>query len=96
MKTDTGEVLSEASLAASAAIAVTAWTQLNRDDELAKAYGVSLQELLLIAGAAGRATNDEAFAPVVRDGEQAIGRENSVWVARRSERYESPEFGHVD
>jgi TRPM family ion channel/conflict system pore-forming effector with SLATT domain len=83
-------------LAASAAIAVTAWTQLNRDDELAKAYGVSLQELLLIAGAAGRATSDETFTPVVRDGEQAIGRENSVWVAKRSERYESPEFGHLD
>ena len=89
-------LLKAMTLAASAAIAVTAWTQLNRDDELAKAYGVSLQELLLIAGAAGRATNDEAFAPVVRDGEQAIGRENSVWVAKRSERYESPEFGHVD
>ena len=83
-------------LLASAAIAVTAWTQLNRDDELAKAYGVSLQELLLIAGAASRATSEEAFAPVVRDGEQAIGRENSVWVAKRSERYESPEFGHMD
>lgn len=83
-------------LAASAAIAVTAWTQLNRDDELAKAYGVSLQELLLIAGAASRATNEETLTPVVRDGEQAIGRENSVWVAKRSERYESPEFGHVD
>ena len=60
------------SLLASLAIAVTAWTQLSRDDELARSYAVSLQELLLIAGAAERAKTEEVFAAVVRDGEGAI------------------------
>ena len=50
------------SLLASFAIAVTAWTQLGHDDELSRAYAVSLQELLLIAGAAERAKTDVAFA----------------------------------
>jgi hypothetical protein len=84
------------SLLASLAIAVTAWTQLGHDDELSRAYAVSLQELLLIAGAAERATTDGAFAAVVRDGEEAIGRENRGWVAKRAERFKAPDLGAAD
>jgi hypothetical protein len=84
------------SLFASAAIAITAWTQLNRDDELAKTYASALQELLLVAETAERAETEEELAAVVSEGEEAIGRENKVWVAKRSERHESPEFGHAD
>ena len=83
-------------LLASLAIAVTAWTQLSRDDELARSYAMSLQELLLIAGAAERARTEEVLAAVVRDGEGAIGRENGGWVAKRTERRESIEFGQGD
>jgi hypothetical protein len=84
------------SLFASAAIAITAWTQLNRDDELAKTYASALQELLLVAETAESVGSEEALADVVAEGEEAIGRENKVWVAKRSERHESPEFGHAD
>lgn len=84
------------SLFASAAIAITAWTQLNRDDELAKTYASALQELLLVAETAEPVETEEALAAVVAEGEEAIGRENKVWVAKRSERNESPEFGHAD
>jgi hypothetical protein len=84
------------SLLASLAIAVTAWTQLSRDDELGRSYATSLQELLLIAGAADRARTDEALAAVVRDGEGAIGRETGAWVAKRTERREPIEFGQGD
>ena len=84
------------SLLASFAIAVTAWTQLGHDDELSRAYAVSLQELLLIAGAAERAKTDVAFAAVVRDGEEAIGRENRGWVAKRAERFKAPDLGTAD
>jgi hypothetical protein len=84
------------SLLASLAIAVTAWTQLGHDDELSRAYAVSLQELLLIAGAAERAQTDAAFGAVVRDGEEAIGRENRVWVAKRAERFKAPDLGTAD
>jgi hypothetical protein len=80
-------------LFASLGIAVTAWTQLNRDDELARAYASSLQELSLIAATAERASDQQALGRIVREGEEAIGRENRLWVTRRSEQLEDPEFG---
>ena len=83
-------------LAPDCLLAVTAWTQLGHDDELSRAYAVALQELLLIAGAAERATTDGALAAVVRDGEEAIGRENRVWVAKRAERFKAPDLGAAD
>ncbi|MEP7378511.1 MAG: DUF4231 domain-containing protein [Chloroflexota bacterium] len=73
------------SLLASVSLAGTAWTQLNRYDELAKSYAVAMQELLLISAIAERVETDEALEVVVADGEEAIGRENKLWVAKRGE-----------
>lgn len=83
-------------LFASGAIAITAWTQLNRDEDLARAYAYSLQELSLIAGTAERATDEPALEQAVNAGEEAIGRENKAWLEGRSERREDPEFGLAD
>jgi hypothetical protein len=80
------------SACAAVAIAIAAWTQLNRDEELDRAYGLAFQELTLIAGAAERATSEAGLETVVRDGEEAISRENRAWMAKRAERYESPDF----
>jgi hypothetical protein len=84
------------SLLAALAIAVIAWTQISRDDELARSYAAVLHELLLTAAAAEQATTEEALAQVVRDGEEALGRENQTWVANRTGFLEPPDFGGTD
>jgi len=80
-------------LFASVAIFFTAWSQLNRDDELAKSYASALHELLLLADTATSVKTEEQLSNLVDRGEEAVGRENKVWVAKRTERVESPEFG---
>jgi hypothetical protein len=73
----------------SVALAVAAWSQLNRYDELARSYANAFQELSLIA-AAGAAGNRASLEELVRDGEQAIGREHQMWLAKRSEATDGP------
>jgi hypothetical protein len=70
---------------ASIALAVTAWSQLNRFDELARSYGTAFQELSLIAAAAGDDHDPASLDELVRGGEDAIGREHRLWVAKRGE-----------
>jgi hypothetical protein len=70
------------SLVAAVATAATAWSQLNRHDELSKAYGLAFEELLLIDGLADMADTEEALARVVDEAESAISREHTMWMAK--------------
>jgi hypothetical protein len=72
------------SLVAAIATAATAWSQLNRHDELSKAYALAFHELLLIDGLAETATTEEELAQVVQQGEGAISREHTMWMAKAS------------
>jgi hypothetical protein len=78
-------------LFAALAAAFTAWTQLGRNDELSKSYAMAYQELLLIISLADRAQTDAELAEVVRDGEAAISREHTMWIAKRGEPLPPPE-----
>lgn len=86
-------ILGLMTLFGSVAIAMTAWTQLNRHDELGKSYALALQELLLISAPAGQADTEEALESLVREGEEAVAREHRLWVAKRSEGIEMPQAG---
>jgi hypothetical protein len=68
---------------AALATAATAWTQLGRHDELSKAYALAYQELIAIRTIAERATSQAQLQEVVRDGEGAISREHTMWMAKR-------------
>lgn len=67
------------------AAAITAWTQLGRHDELSKSYALANQELLTIKSLADSLKAEEGLVDLVRDGEGAISREHTMWVAKRSE-----------
>jgi hypothetical protein len=67
------------------ALAMTAWSQLNRYDELARSYAVALQELLLIAAAGETVGAEEELDELVQEAEEATGREHRLWVAKRRE-----------
>ena len=73
------------------AVAMTAWSQLNRFDELARAYGSALQELLLISAMAEGISSEEQLAETVQDAEEAVGREHRLWVARRTQQPVEPD-----
>jgi hypothetical protein len=65
------------------AAAFTAWTQLGRNDELSKSYALANQELLNIKALANTVETEQELAKVVRDGEGAISREHTMWIAKR-------------
>jgi hypothetical protein len=67
------------------AAALTAWTQLGRHDELSKSYALANQELLSIKALAGTVKTEQELAKIVRDGEGAISREHTMWIAKRGE-----------
>ena len=65
------------------AAAFTAWTQLGRHDELSKSYALANQELVDIKALAAAVDSEEELAKIVRDGEGAISREHTMWIAKR-------------
>lgn len=67
------------------AAAFTAWNQLGRHAEVARAYGLAHQELLNIAALGEGVATEPGLAALVQDGEAAISREHSMWVARRAD-----------
>jgi hypothetical protein len=73
-----------ASALASVAAACLAWLEARRCQELAHAYGLAAHELGLVEARASQVTDDDALAAFVVDGENAISREHTMWVARRS------------
>ncbi len=77
-------------LLGSIALAIAAWSQLNRYDELARSYAVAFQELTLIAAVADGVIDEAGLSDLVGQGEQAIGREHRLWVAKRTEAIEGP------
>lgn len=68
---------------AAVAAAATAWGQLGRHDELSKSYALAYQELISIQTLAETVTTEEDLDRVVADGEGAISREHTMWMAKR-------------
>ena len=65
------------------AAAFTAWTQLRRNDELRLSYALASQELLSIKALAAAVDSEQELAKLVRDGEGAISRQHTMWIAKR-------------
>jgi hypothetical protein len=65
------------------AAAFTACTQLGRNDELRQSYALANQELLSIKALAGTVRTEQELAKIVSDGEGAISREHTMWIAKR-------------
>ena len=76
----------------SVAAAFAALNQLGRHGELAKAYALAYQELLTIRSIHDAVGTDEDLARMVDDGEGAVSREHTMWMAKRIER-PPPESG---
>lgn len=79
------DLLRVIAIAGAVALAMAAWSQLNRYDELSRSYGVALQELLLIAAVGEQVSTEGELAELVGDAEEAIGREHRLWMARRAD-----------
>lgn len=73
------------------AAAFAAWGQTGRHEDLAKAYGLAYQELLLIAGFADAVSKETDLTKLVHDGEGAISREHTMWMAKRLDPSVPPE-----
>lgn len=69
-------------LFASLTAAFSAWNQLGRHGEVSRAYGLAHQELLAIASLCETIETEEDLASVFEDGEGAISREHTMWVAK--------------
>ena len=69
-------------LLAAIATAATAISQLHRNDELSRTYGLASQELSLIDGLAERVETEAHLTSIVTDAESAISREHTLWVAK--------------
>ena len=80
-------------LCGSLAAAFTAVNQLGRHAESARSYGLAYHELLTIASLAESVATEDELATIVQDGEGAISREHTMWMAKRAEPLEitSPE-----
>ncbi len=71
-------------LLATLAVAVTAWNQTGRHDELSKSYGLAANEIVLLRTRVEMAGDEESFGAAVNDVELAVSREHTMWMARRS------------
>jgi hypothetical protein len=66
------------------ATSLLAWTQMRRNDQLAQSYGLATQELNLIHEEATQIRTDGELSAYVGNSENAISREHTMWMARRS------------
>lgn len=73
-------------LASAFAAVATAWTQLKQHESVASAYTVAAQDLGLASERLDEAHDERTWAQLVKDAEEAISREHTVWVARRNAR----------
>lgn len=69
---------------AAAAAAGAAWTQMRQHRTLAAAYGLAVQELTLSRPLLEKVDEDDEWSRAVADAEDAISREHTTWLARRS------------
>lgn len=67
------------------AAATTAWSQLGRHGELAKSYGLAARELAKITALTQDAETEADVHDAVRNGEAAISREHTLWIAKRGD-----------
>jgi hypothetical protein len=71
-----------AGLVTALAAVITAWSQLGRNDELSKSYGVVAHELIMLKSALETADDDQQFGQVVMNIETAMSREHTTWLAK--------------
>ncbi len=64
--------------------ACLAWVEAKRCQELGHAYGLAAHELGLVEARASRVTSEEELAAFVAEAENAISREHTMWLARKS------------
>ncbi len=69
----------------SLAAAFQAWTQVGRHTELSHSYALACQELVAIGNLMEEASTEDAFIAAVENSEEAISREHTMWVAKRTE-----------
>jgi hypothetical protein len=67
------------------AASFAALNQAGRHQESARAYHLAYQELLAIEDLAATVATDQDLATLVQDGEGAISREHTMWMAKRAE-----------
>jgi hypothetical protein len=70
---------------AALAAAFQAWTQVNRHAELSHSYALACQELVVIGDLMAEAETEDAFVTAVENSEEAISREHTMWVAKRTQ-----------
>lgn len=73
-------------VAAAFAAAATAWTQLKQHEPLASAYTVAARDLGMVSERLDEAHDERTWGQLVKDAEEAISREHTMWVARRNAR----------
>lgn len=66
------------------AAAAAAWTQFRRHDELSKSYSLAAHELAFLRSEVESSTGEESFRKAVAATEDAISREHTMWMAKRS------------
>lgn len=67
---------------ATLAVAITAWNQTGRHDELSQTYGLAATEIVLLRTSVEMADDEESFGAAVDDVELAVSREHTMWMAR--------------
>jgi len=60
------------------------WTQMKRNEQLAQSYGLAAHELHFIHAKAAQIKTDDELSHYVINSENAISREHTMWLARRS------------
>lgn len=69
-------------LLATLAVAITAWNQTGRHDELSQTYGLAATEIVLLRTSVEMADDEASFSAAVNDVELAVSREHTMWMAR--------------
>jgi hypothetical protein len=69
---------------AAIAAGANAWGQMRQHRTLATSYAVAAQELGLARAAVSSVSSEDEWSRVVSDAEDAISREHTLWLARRS------------
>jgi hypothetical protein len=70
---------------AALATAVSAWSQLRQHRTLAVSYALAAQELALVKARLPTVEDEGDWSRFVSDAEDAISREHTMWLARRSQ-----------
>ena len=65
------------------ALALLVWLQVKKHHELAQSYALAAHELGLIHESAQHVGTEEELSQFVSDSENAMSREQTLWLARR-------------